>query len=231
MGRNLPQSEKSTAPAGEGTPKPPRGCGSPPRAHSGSAGQETSYPRSEVGRERREEASQPARQEGEGGGGPGAHFVLGLRTSAPSPRPRNLHEACSHAPSRGPASRTRARPRRVAPARFVPPNSPAAPQARRYRPSLAAAPRAQSLTFAPASSLNPPRRASASSASPPTRASPSPPSGQEPPHPSRPRVRPRPSAQHPQPQSARPVWTVPPGKQMHQRVPLGHSLSRMSSGR
>lgn len=180
-------------------------------------------------RERREEASQHARHRVEGGGGPGAHFVLGLRTSAQyPPRPRNVFEACSHAAPRGPASLTPARPRCVALARGVPQPRPP--------PLKLAAPRATASSPAPASTPNPPglgplsNRGSRPSPL-PARPSPSWPRWLEPPHPSRPRVRPRPSDQHLQPQPALPEWTVPPGKQMHKRVPLAHSLSRMSSGR
>lgn len=62
-------------------------------------------------------------------GRPGAHFVCGLRTSRCShPRPNNLCVARSSVPPRGPASRSRARPRRAARAHADP--SPA----RRSRP-------------------------------------------------------------------------------------------------
>lgn len=176
----------------------------------------------------------PRGKGGEGGGGPGAHFVLGLRTSVLSPRPRNLREACSHAPFRGPhpghALGRGAGPR---PASFPPPGparrssgSRIPPQPRRGsagpKPYVPPRLHPSSLPAGPQPPQQPPAQAplrlSARRAGAPSPLS-------------RPRVRPRPSAQHPQPQPARPVWTVPPGKQMHQRVPLGHSLSRMSSGR
>lgn len=98
----------------------PAGAGSPPKTHPRGVGRENSYPRSEVLRERREEASQHARHGGREEAAPAPILSSASAPPPSTPRPRNVREACSHVPLRGPASRTPDRPRRVALARVVP---------------------------------------------------------------------------------------------------------------